>query len=111
MIKTTGNADIDTATAEIAVALRKACPVLCPDQDHYDDAMRLRDAIMSGTRAPDAGYRVQDDVELLADRYARETYPGGYLTGSDDRPVITKKVLAALLCDAYTAGWLRGRDG
>jgi hypothetical protein len=50
-IDITGNDSIDQATAEIAVALRKACPVMCGDQDHYDEAMRLRDAIMTGTRA------------------------------------------------------------
>lgn len=53
-INTTGHDGIDSATAEIAVALRKACPVLCGDQDHYDEAVRLRDAIMDGTRALDS---------------------------------------------------------
>lgn len=53
-INTTGNADIDTATAEIAVALRNACPVMDSDQRFYDEAMALRDAIMRGTRELDA---------------------------------------------------------
>ena len=51
-IKTTGNSRIDTATAEIAVALRDA-RVGQPryrEQDHYDEAVRLRDEIMTGTR-------------------------------------------------------------
>ena len=51
---TTGNGDIDSATAEIAVALRNACNYTCGDQDHYDEAMRLRNRIMAGTRAMDA---------------------------------------------------------
>ena len=51
-IKTTGNAQIDQATAEIAVALRDACPGQ-REQEYYDVAMRLRDAIMAGTRELD----------------------------------------------------------
>lgn len=49
-IQTTGNGDIDTATAEIAVALRNASSALCTDQYYYDEAVRLRNAIMAGTR-------------------------------------------------------------
>lgn len=52
-INTTGDGDIDTATAEIAVALRDACPVMDSDQRFYDEAMALRDAIMKGTRELD----------------------------------------------------------
>lgn len=47
-IRTTGNDRIDTATSEIAVALRDAQPVW-HDQHYYDEAMRLRDEIMAGT--------------------------------------------------------------
>ncbi len=49
----TGNRDIDSATAEIAVALRNACPVLCGEQDHYEQAAALRNQIMKGTRELD----------------------------------------------------------
>jgi hypothetical protein len=48
-IRTTGHQDIDHATSEIAVALRDADPGK-RDQHYYDEAMRLRDAIMRGTR-------------------------------------------------------------
>lgn len=46
-IKTTGNPQIDTATAEIAVALRDG-GFGRRDQDRYDEAMRLRDEILAG---------------------------------------------------------------
>lgn len=55
-IRTTGNHDIDQATAEIAVYLRDSNPAL-RDQQAYDEAMRLRDEIMSGTRRLDAKRR------------------------------------------------------
>lgn len=48
-IKTTGNADVDCATSEIAIVLRDA-GYGRKEQDCYDEAMRLRDAIMAGTR-------------------------------------------------------------
>ena len=57
-ITTTGNAELDSATSEIASALRHASPGTVhgplPDQYFYDEAMRLRDAIMNGTREMDA---------------------------------------------------------
>jgi hypothetical protein len=49
-ITTTGNSRVDTATAEIAVALRNASPGE-RDQAYCDLAMELRDEIMAGTRA------------------------------------------------------------
>jgi hypothetical protein len=49
-ITITGQPDIDQATAEIAVALRDGRPGQ-RDQYYYDEAARLRDAIMTGTRA------------------------------------------------------------
>lgn len=49
-IATTGNALIDSATAEIAVALRDA-GFGRRDQDRYFEAMRLRDEIMVGVLA------------------------------------------------------------
>ena len=49
---TTGNASVDDATAEIALALRDGDPRK-RDQHYYDEAMRLRDAIMQGTRELD----------------------------------------------------------
>jgi hypothetical protein len=51
-ISTTGNAAVDSAAAEIAVALRDASPGR-RDQHYYDEATRLRDAIMAGTRELD----------------------------------------------------------
>ena len=51
-IDITGNADIDQATAEIAVALR-AHYSLYGDQSVYNAAMNLRDQIMKGTRELD----------------------------------------------------------
>lgn len=52
-IKVTGNSRIDTATAEIAGHIRDGrigSHVSWREQDHYDEAMRLRDEIMAGTR-------------------------------------------------------------
>lgn len=69
-ITTTGNSDIDTATAEIAVALRDADlgtvhgPL--PEQHFYDEAMRLRDAIMAGTRELDAPEPPLEDFTVAA---------------------------------------------
>ena len=51
-IPVTGQPDVDQATAEIAVALRDGAPGK-RDQAYYDEAVRLRDAIMAGTRALD----------------------------------------------------------
>ena len=48
-IKVTGNAGIDQATAEIAVALRAEHPG-SNDEYCYRQAERLRDAIMEGAR-------------------------------------------------------------
>jgi len=53
-IDTTGNDRIDTAAAEIAVAIRDArvgLPTRYRDQDHYNEAQRLRDEIIMGTLA------------------------------------------------------------
>lgn len=71
-INTTGNADIDGATSEIASALRHASPVDYGDQYFYDEAMRLRDAIMAGTRELDAeppseNWMAGDREAVLAD--------------------------------------------
>ena len=52
-IKVTGNRGLDDAAAEIAIALRDARPGM-RDQAYYDEAMRLRDEIMKGTRQLDA---------------------------------------------------------
>lgn len=49
-ITTTGNSQVDTATAEIAVLLRDATYSTRTDQSYYNEAMRLRDEIMAGTR-------------------------------------------------------------
>lgn len=52
-IKVTGNQQIDGATAEIAGHVRDGRAgghVRYRDQDHYDEAMRLRDEIMAGMR-------------------------------------------------------------
>ena len=52
-IETTGNPRVDTAAAEIAVALRDASPGR-REQSYYDEAIRLRDEIMRGTRELDS---------------------------------------------------------
>jgi len=52
-IRVTGNHRIDGATAEIAGHVRDGrvgSHVRYRDQDHYDEAMRLRDEIMAGMR-------------------------------------------------------------
>jgi len=54
-IKVTGNHSIDNATSELAIALHHALAGSGHgDQFVYDEAMRLRDAIMAGTRELDA---------------------------------------------------------
>lgn len=90
-IKVTGNSRIDTATAEIARHIRDARVGLrYREQDHYDEAMRLRDEIMAGTREQEhryppwrpanngtgrriwfltRGYGTESDSVPLADRY------------------------------------------
>jgi hypothetical protein len=61
-IKTTGNEAVDTATAEIAVALRNASPGK-RDQHYYDEAMRLRDEIRStGTSAMESKPMRKDEL-------------------------------------------------
>ena len=87
-INTTGNADIDEATAEIAVALRNACPVTCGEQDHYHEAMRLRDAIMKGTRE-------------LDENASHDWTPCKFSHGSDEAE--RERILAAVLVDADEA--------
>lgn len=61
-INVTGNADIDSATAVIALALRGDNPGK-PEQFYYDEAVSLRDAIMGGTRDLDA--RPVDPTEIM----------------------------------------------
>lgn len=48
-MRTTGNGRIDTATAELALALRAARPGK-REQTYYDEAMRLRDEILAGAK-------------------------------------------------------------
>lgn len=55
MIKVTGNSRIDGATAEIAGHIRDGrvgSRVRYREQDHYDEAMRLRDEILAGAADP-----------------------------------------------------------
>jgi hypothetical protein len=49
-IEVTGQPGIDEATAEIAVALRDAHPEGFSEQWYYDEAERLRNAILRGAR-------------------------------------------------------------
>ena len=82
-VNTTGNADIDTATAEIAVALRDAAPGK-RDQEYYDEAMRLLDAIMKGTREH-AVYSV--DVTSACHLKPGDRYAGDVNPDAPTRPV------------------------
>lgn len=66
-IKVTGNDDIDTATAEIAVALRAEHPG-SNDEYCYRQAERLRDAIMAGALELDDHECIgQDEAEHIHD--------------------------------------------
>ena len=76
-INTTGNGDIDEATAEIALALRDAHPTWNA-QACYSRAERLRDAIMAGTR------------QLDIDRAVAEYEDGGGLDGRSPRAMRTR---------------------
>ena len=75
MINTTGNAELDSATSEIASALRHASPVDHGDQYFYDEAMRLRDAIMKGTRELMVGQKNRTPCPLCGGGYW-QTYIG-----------------------------------
>lgn len=75
-IKVTGNSDIDQATAEIAVALRDAYLNPATDQHYYDEAERLRDAIMEGTRELDA--RPVDPTDIMTQADASRDYEPGW---------------------------------
>jgi hypothetical protein len=66
-IKITGNQDIDEATAEIAVALRDANPGQ-RQQEYYDMAESLRDAIMAGTRQLALDKAVTESEWMAGDR-------------------------------------------
>jgi hypothetical protein len=78
-IRTTGNSRIDTATAEIAGHVRDGrvgSHVKYRDQDHYDEAMRLRDEIIAGTQVRDAASaEIEPDV-FSGDGYTPITGPG-----------------------------------
>ena len=50
----------------------------------------------------EGSYRIEDDIELLADRYARRYDPE-----SSEPALLTKKQVAALIRDAYVAGYIR----
>lgn len=82
-IETTGNESIDQATAEIAVALRNACRVTCSAQDHYDEAMRLRDEIMNGTRELSADEPTPEEAEQAHDIYVWERARGMHPEDTD----------------------------
>ena len=53
----------------------------------------------------DDTYRIEDDIELLADRYLRKTVhdPGASQTG--EPALLSKKQVAALIRDAWIAGY------
>lgn len=71
-IKVTGNPQIDTATAEIAGALRDG-GFGRRDQDRYDEAMRLRDEILAGQDT-----RTDTEVDAEACRVIEQSiYAGG----------------------------------
>lgn len=65
-VKTTGNADIDQATAEIALVLR-GYSNWESEQAANDEAMRLRDAIMAGTREIVADEPTPEEAEQAHD--------------------------------------------
>lgn len=93
MITTTGNPVIDQATAEIAVALRDASPGK-RDQDYYDEASRLRDAILSGARNAPVQERAPEVGRLLATIRGEIEGPDGDWNGGD---------VVQLLCTWFTA--------
>lgn len=128
-VQTTGNGDIDCATAEIAGHIRDGrvgSHVKWTEQDHYDEAMRLRDEIMKGTRAEIvAGLRAlaADDPHWFTDRFATTALsdliesgdlPAGLVPATVSPSVITDDIalnIAAGVLEAYgrpaTADMLR----
>lgn len=54
-------------------------------------------------------YRIEDDIDLLADRYLRQTvqYPSGSRPG--EPALLSKRQVAALIRDAWIAGYTDGR--
>lgn len=79
-ITTTGNSDVDGATSEIASALRHASPVDHGDQYFYDEAMRLRDAIMNGTRELHRAGRPEVVTDRDGDVWTRQEDTGLYIS-------------------------------
>jgi hypothetical protein len=72
-IRTTGQPEIDTATAEIALAVRDYLGPGRTEQAYYDEATRLRDEICRGERARVvAGLRAlaATDPHWFTDRFA-----------------------------------------
>jgi hypothetical protein len=86
-INMTGNAWIDDATAEIAVALRDASPGK-RDQHYYDEAMRLRDEIMGGAaelaRHPLRRAQVAKGRKAFAREEVSAYLPSNYKVTSED---------------------------
>jgi hypothetical protein len=97
-ITVTGQPDIDQATAEIAVALRDAAAIRVEaDQNYYDAAVRLRDAIMAGTRAlgqPQLTYSAVTDDEWQTP-YATAADYAAYIAARTDGPDMDDASVAA----------------
>jgi len=54
-------------------------------------------------------YRMEDDIELLADRYLRKTVHDPGASQSGESALLSKRQVAALIRDAWVAGYTDGR--
>jgi len=54
-------------------------------------------------------YRMEDDIELLADRYLRKTVHDPGASRSGEPALLSKRQVAALIRDAWVAGYTDGR--
>lgn len=89
-IKTTGNSRIDGATAEIAGHVRDGrigSHVRWREQEHYDEAMRLRDEILSG-----AFPLTMHERDLLSSGVSKLLMDPGYVSITDELVALGRKI-------------------
>ena len=104
----------DTATewetsGELARVLAASLNVILPDPATLaePDSPPWKDSAEMSTDGDT--YRMEDDIELLADRYARKTMVMPGASKSAEPALLSKRQVAALIRDAWTDGYIKGR--
>jgi hypothetical protein len=97
-IRTTGIEMTDSATSELAIVLRQADPGK-RDQHYYDEAMRLRDAILGGKVT---SARTYWRLHYTADE-GPDSWQGGYDTAGEALEALEYQRAVA----AQPASWSR----